>query len=138
MADNKNVFNPVKEETDGVRARRVIWSTVALDAALKGLDSGRKLVANPFYENNPRLLKSDLVFKHTEEEKKEWRKCCNDIIYFANTYCKLTEKKFGQTWTMATASLQAPDGAVWTGHGWTSLLCFLLDKLANVSLWIQE
>ena len=31
----------------------------------------------------------------------------------------LTEKKFGQTWTMATASLQAPDGAVWTGHGWT-------------------
>lgn len=85
----KNDFDPVKEERDGVKARRVIWSTKALNAALKGLDEGRRLVANPFYDNNPRLLKRDLVFKHTKEELEEWQRCCDDIIYFANTYCKL-------------------------------------------------
>lgn len=84
-----NEFNPVKEEKDGVKARRVIWSTAALDAALKGLDEGRRLVANPFYDNNPMILKRDLVFKRTNEEIEEWKHCCNNIIYFANRYCKL-------------------------------------------------
>lgn len=32
---------------------------------------------------------------------------------------KLTERAFGNFWTVDTASLQAPDGAVWTGVGWT-------------------
>lgn len=31
----------------------------------------------------------------------------------------MTEKKFGDTWTVTTGSLQAPDGQVWTGSGWT-------------------
>ena len=44
-------FDPVKEEKDGVLARRMVWSTEALKLATKGLEDGRKLVANPFYEN---------------------------------------------------------------------------------------
>lgn len=31
----------------------------------------------------------------------------------------LTEKQFGSSWTVTTGSLQAPDGQVWTGSGWT-------------------
>lgn len=31
----------------------------------------------------------------------------------------LTEKKFSLKWTAASSSLQAPDGEVWTGSGWT-------------------
>ena len=50
-------FNPVKEETDGVKAKRMIWSTQAIDLALKGIEQGRKLVANPFYENNTKIIK---------------------------------------------------------------------------------
>lgn len=83
------VFNPVKEDKDGVMAKRMIWSTAALDAAIKGIEQGKKLVANPFYENKTNLLKGDLVFQRTEEEIREWKKCSKDIIYFANKYCKL-------------------------------------------------
>ena len=86
---NKNSFNPVKEDKDGVIAKRMIWSTESLSLAIKGLEDGRKLVANPFYENQIKLLKGDLVFQRTEEEKKEWKKCATDIIYFVNKYCKL-------------------------------------------------
>ena len=82
-------FNPVKEDKEGVLAKRTIWSTKALELALKGIDEGRKLVANPFYENNTKLLKGDLVFERTPEEKTEWKKCATDIIYFAETYCQL-------------------------------------------------
>lgn len=82
-------FNPVKEEKDGVKAKRVIWSTNSLNAALKALEQGKKLVANPFYENNMKLLKGDLVFQRTQEEINEWVKCKNDIVYFAEKYCKL-------------------------------------------------
>jgi hypothetical protein len=85
----KNDFNPVKEEKDGVKAKRMIWSTHTLDLALKGIEQGRKLVANPFYEGNTKLLKGDLVFQRTDEEVQEWLRCKNDILYFSEKYCKL-------------------------------------------------
>lgn len=34
-------------------------------------------------------IKGDLVFKRTEEEIRECEKCKNDILYFAEKYCKL-------------------------------------------------
>ncbi len=82
-------FDPVKEEKDGVIARRAIWSTKAFDKAIAGLNEGRKLAANPFFMNNIKLSKPDLVFQRTPKEIEEFRKCMNDIVYFANTYCKL-------------------------------------------------
>lgn len=90
MKKSKNTeFNPVKEDTSGVQAKRVIWSTKSLNLAFEGLKQGRKLVANPFYENNTKLLKGDLVFDRTQEEIQEWLRCKNDIIYFVEKYCKL-------------------------------------------------
>lgn len=85
----RDVFNPVKEDTSGVQAKRAIWSSKSLDLALEGIKQGRKLVANPFYENNTKLLKGDLVFDRTIDEIQEWFKCKNDIIYFVEKYCKL-------------------------------------------------
>ena len=85
----QEAFNPVKEDVSGVQAKRAIWSTRSLDLALEGLKQGRKLVANPFYENNTKLIKGDLVFDRTPEEVKEWLRCKNDISYFVEKYCKL-------------------------------------------------
>lgn len=85
----QDTFNPVKEDNAGVQAKRAIWSTKSLDLAYEGLKQGRKLVANPFYENNTKLLKGDLVFDRTPEEIQEWFRCKNDIIYFVEKYCKL-------------------------------------------------
>jgi outer membrane protein assembly factor BamB len=34
-------------------------------------------------------------------------------------FANLSKERFGSYWTKGTASLQAPDGAVWTGNGWT-------------------
>lgn len=82
-------FNPVKQDESGKQAKRVIWSTESLDMAIQGLTQGRRLLANPFYENDIRLLKGDLNYQRTETEIEEWIKCKNDIIYFAENYCKL-------------------------------------------------
>lgn len=82
-------FNPIKETVDGKKAHDMIWSSKVIEIALKGLEQGKKLIANPFYENNTKLLKGDLVFERTPEEVDEWVRCREDIIYFANTYCKL-------------------------------------------------
>lgn len=85
----QDTFNPVKEDKDGIRAKRVIWSSKSLELALKGIQEGRKLVANPFYENNTKVLKGDLVFDRTSNEIQEWLKCKNDIVYFVEKYCKI-------------------------------------------------
>ena len=82
-------FNPIKETIDGKKAHDMVWTTAVLNVALKGLEQGKKLIANPFYENNVKLLKGDLVFERTAKEVEEWKRCKDDIIYFANTYCKL-------------------------------------------------
>ena len=94
MAETKKpvkqeVFNPVKEDKDGVNAKRMIWSTASIGLAYEGLKQGRKLLANPFYEYNTKLLKGDLVFERTYEEIQEWLRCKNDIIYFVEKYCQL-------------------------------------------------
>ena len=81
-------FNPIKEDKQG-KSFDIQWSTAILDQALKGLERGKKLVANPFYDNKTYLLKGDLVFTRTKEEVEEWKKCKNDILYFAGKYCKL-------------------------------------------------
>ena len=85
----KSTFNPVKEETGDVRAKRVVWSTEILNAAVAALGAGKRLKVNPFYENEITLLKADLVYERTPEEIEEWQKCRNDIIYFADKYCKM-------------------------------------------------
>lgn len=82
-------FNPIKETIDGKKAHDMVWSSKVIEVALKGLEQGKKLIANPFYENNTKLLKGDLVFERTPEEIEEWIRCREDIIYFANKYCKL-------------------------------------------------
>lgn len=93
MAENKKskteVFNPIKEDKDGVKAKRMVWSSASIDLAFEGLKQGRKLLANPFYEYNTKLLKGDLVFERTDEEIQEWLRCKNDIIYFVEKYCQL-------------------------------------------------
>lgn len=89
VTNKVNKFDPIKEDNSGVKARRVIWSSSVLEAALKGLEQGKKLVSNPFYENNTHLLKGDLVYERTDDEIDEWIRCKNDIIYFVEKYCKL-------------------------------------------------
>ena len=90
MAELKKAsgFNPVKEDKEN-RAQRVVWTTANIEIAAQAIQQGKKLVANPFYENNIRLLKPDLVYQRTAEEIEEWKKCANDVMYFAEKYCKI-------------------------------------------------
>lgn len=88
MKSKTNFFNPIKEDEAGKQARRVIWSTQVINLALQGIDKGKRLNANPFYDNNVKLLKANLVFERTPEEIEEWKKCAGDILYFAR-HCKL-------------------------------------------------
>ena len=85
----KSKFNPVKEEVGDVRAKRIIWTSDALDTAVNALAVGKRLKVNPFYENEVKLLKADLVYERTDEEVEEWHRCRKDIIYFADKYCKM-------------------------------------------------
>lgn len=84
----KSTFNPIKEVRGDQRSQAIQWTTAILDVAVKGLGKGKRLVANPFYENNVKLLKPDLVFVRTKEEVDEWDKCSKDIFYFIEKYAK--------------------------------------------------
>ena len=77
-------FDPVKYEKNGKEAEKVIWSTKSLNAAVKAINEGLPLKANPFCGKNTQLLKPDLVYKRTEEEINDYIKCMQDPVYFAS------------------------------------------------------
>ena len=81
-------FNPVKEFSDGKEAEKEIWSTKSIELAIEGLNCGKRLKVNPFYEKETKLLKRDLLYDRTPDEIKEFKKCAKNVIYFAK-YCKL-------------------------------------------------
>lgn len=83
MAKKHVEFNPVKE-SDDAKAQAVIWSTVALNAAVEARKKGLQLKANPFLDNDIQLLKPNLVYRRTEEEIEDWLRCKEDKVYFGN------------------------------------------------------
>lgn len=85
---SKAGFNPVKNDTENGKSSKVVWSTEALNTALEGLDQGFKLKANPFYDNNTKLLKADLLFERTPEELEHFKECMKDVLVFAKE-CQL-------------------------------------------------
>lgn len=85
----KKNFNPVKEQVGNKEAESVIWTTVAIEQAVEGLNKGLPLKANPFLDKNIAFLKPDLVYLRTDEETNEFIKCMQNILYFAENYCFL-------------------------------------------------
>lgn len=68
------------------------WSSgkveeLVYDAEENGIDY--KDVDNPFHENDPELRKGQILFEYTEWELEEMRRCAEDVVYFANKYCKV-------------------------------------------------
>lgn len=77
-------FDPVKKMQGGEAAEKVIWTTNSLNAAVKAMNEGLPLKANPFVGKNTMLLKPDLVYKRTAEELDDYIKCKLDPVYFAS------------------------------------------------------
>ena len=77
-------FDPVKREVGGEEAEKVIWSTKALEAAVKALNEGLPLKVNPFCGKDTQLLKPELLYRRTKEEVDDYVKCMQDPVYFAS------------------------------------------------------
>lgn len=66
------------------------WSSTKVDKLIydaeeNGIDY--KDVDNPFHENDPELRKGNILFEYTEWELDEIKKCAEDVVYFADSYC---------------------------------------------------
>ena len=81
-------YNPVKVSVNGQEAEKVVWSTRAFKLAVDAIKKGLPLKTNPFCGKNVQLLKPDLVYRRTAEEVEDWKRCRDDIVYFA-TKCFL-------------------------------------------------
>lgn len=79
-------------------SQRTIWTTEKVNDLMQAIDEGYKpKIGMPFYENDPSLKKGKTVFQWTNEERDEFKKCANDIIYFANNYCTVMTDEGHQT-----------------------------------------
>lgn len=67
-----------------------VWTSAKVVECVELLQKGRlHLLGNPFYEKTIGLRNGNITFEYSEEEINELIKCKNDIIYFAEKYCKI-------------------------------------------------
>lgn len=76
-----------------LQKHQTIYTTLKIEQILK--DMGRGLVADvtPFYHGNIHLRDAGVIFKYTDEEREELKKCADDPIYFISSYCKFVNDK---------------------------------------------
>lgn len=89
-------YDPVKHEIGGQEAEKVIWTTAALNKAVKAINEGLPLKANPFCGKNTKLLRPDLVYRRTEEEIEDYMKCMKDPVYFGEKCYLMTPEGLQQ------------------------------------------
>ena len=76
---------------------RLVWSTEKVNKLIAAMDEGYTMRDHPFFDGDIKFRKADTVFEYTDWELGEIRKCAKDIIYFANTYCKvMTDEGYKQ------------------------------------------
>lgn len=84
------MYDPrVKISDKGGDEHLVQWNSENVGWAKEAIENGQALKKSPFFDNNPRLKKGEIVFVYSDEEILEFSQCMDDIIYFVEKYCKL-------------------------------------------------
>lgn len=89
--------NKEKADKAGLINSNLVWTTDRLEKTKRNLEKGKFLTGpNPFFENkNLELKKDNLIYEYTQHELDELVKCEQDILYFAEKYCRI-KKEDGQ------------------------------------------
>ncbi|WIC41526.1 terminase family protein [Chryseobacterium phage MA9V-1] len=89
MFDPRVQFASAEEQ----ESAKVSWNSTNVQWALDAIANGLPLKkgASPFFNNNIELRKADLNWGWMGDEVEEFLRCKEDIIYFANKYCKLVD-----------------------------------------------
>ncbi len=70
-----------------------IWTSDKINTVLKKYNDGlveiKGMANSPFFSADMELRRGNILFEYTPAELDEIRKCREDILYFADTYCKL-------------------------------------------------
>lgn len=99
---NSNITSPKlipeKKETSKNILEAKVWNAERVKQAEEDLSKGRdNPFGCPFFEKRIGIKKENIVYEYSEEELSELKKCKDDIIHFAETYCQIKTEK-GQ-WT---------------------------------------
>lgn len=91
--DKKNVTIDPKTGEITTQESSFIWNTEKINEVLKKYNDGlieiKGMANSPFFSGDMELRRGNILFEYTPEELNEIRKCREDILYFADKYCKL-------------------------------------------------
>ena len=87
------VSNEISKEVKDEESLKLIWDKEKVDECYEQIVNGVKPKLSPFFDGNISWKRANLVYRYTDWEINEIRKCATDIIYFAETYCMLMTDK---------------------------------------------
>jgi len=66
-----------------------IWNSEKIESLMKQVRRGNVPRNNPFWESDVSWRKKSLIWEYTDEEKLEIARITEDIVYFAEKYCRV-------------------------------------------------
>lgn len=76
------------KQKNKVEPRKKIYSSKMIEELIGDINKGYEVDFSPFYEKDIELRAPNIVFKLTNEEYEEYKKCMCDANYFVENYCK--------------------------------------------------
>ncbi len=69
----------------------LVWTTEKVNECIEQINKYDRYDGElPFYENSLKYRASNILFKYTDEELEIIKRCSQDIVFFANNFCKYT------------------------------------------------
>lgn len=75
-------------ESDNQKRKRTIYSTAVINQLIADYQQGYDIDYSPFFMRDLDLRAANIPFKMTEEEMKEYQKCFDNPLYYAENYAK--------------------------------------------------
>lgn len=73
--------------------KKVIWNSKMIEDVHIAIEKGYDYeFGNPYHEKETGMRAGDVLYEMSEEEMEEYKKCKNDIVYFALKYCKIKDE----------------------------------------------
>ena len=92
MFDNSFIEKKIEvsKKLNNKSRKKTIWNTEKVEKCTVDYNNGEIYLDNPFVEGKTNKRKPLLPFVYSKEEMEELAKCYQDVVYFAENYCKVT------------------------------------------------
>jgi len=85
-------YDPRKPLTGNGAVDAIVWTSKSAKLAIDAIAVGQPLKKTPFFDNNPKLKRAELVYRPSNSETLEMVSCMTNMLHFARNFAYLKQR----------------------------------------------